>query len=291
MCCCPPTSPPPMASAAKQCIHREPPALALVFAKEGGMRQMQRLGSDRGIDHDATGTRPGRDIGGLSAGALVGGRSALARPSWSSSLGHRRLRRRRERKRRHHPSRVLPCGALWQRGWLWRVEPSQHERATVDRATLALEAAAVASEVVLGGVVVESDRIARRDRLACDETSREVFADDNLAVGVARVADEVIEVVGGERGGEEARSRSARRHLQARVEVGDLLLPQQQVGRQQHHQLAHGDRLGALEVPSDTRRVLHLKPPVRDEDGRLSVEQLQILSGRRLLQQQLPIDL
>ena len=48
---------------------------------------------------------------------------------------------------------------------------------------------------------------------------------------------------GDERGGEEPRARVGGADLQASVEVGHLLFPQQQVGRQQRHDLAFGDAL------------------------------------------------
>eukprot|EP00965_Chrysotila_dentata_P051638 1714129-Pleurochrysis_carterae.AAC.1 len=60
---------------------------------------------------------------------------------------------------------------------------------------LALEPASLAAQVVLGGVVVEGDRLSGGDRPQRDERRREVLADDNLAVGLARVAEEVVEVV------------------------------------------------------------------------------------------------
>ena len=82
---------------------------------------------------------------------------------------------------------------------------AEDEPAAERRAAKALEPASVARQVVLGRVVVKGERLSRRQRAARHEADAEVGPDDHVAVRVAGVAQEVVEVVRRERGREEAR--------------------------------------------------------------------------------------
>ena len=63
--------------------------------------------------------------------------------------------------------------------------------------------------------------------------------------------------------------------LDAELKVGHFLLPEQQVGRQQHHELARRHRRVHLQVAPDVVVLTDADAVVRDEDGRLAVEHVE----------------
>ena len=76
----------------------------------------------------------------------------------------------------------------------------------------------------------------------------------HLAVGVTRVTEEIVDVARRERGGEDTAvwgAVAAAGQLEALIEVVDFGLEEQEIGRQQHHQLAFRDGRAGDDVTAD----------------------------------------